>query len=443
MGNQKSLLMGKYFFSFFNIVAGEGKSTALFALLAFLWAFAVTSAQKFGDALFLQNIGAEGLPLTYQLSAAGLILLAIGLMYAFDSIPIHKIYMGLLSGTAGFYCIINLYIHHFASPETTWTWYAIRVCGTVIFAISVTCYWSFIDHFHDKHEAKRLYSLFSSSIFIGIISTGSLMNSGWITLHTLSILVATLLALTIGIIWYIERTVEHVHHEDDRIGAGAHNALPWREQLKTVITSRFTLLMISCNFMTYILLVITEYSYLSSFQSLFSAGTNLNGDSTPLSEFLGQWIAVSNVINLFIGLFLYSRVLQRFGLGSLILCTPLFLLITFSGWATSDALVFPIFGLFIVEGMLLVIDDSNFNLLLNEVPVKIKYKLRLAIESCFEPLGMFVSSLMLSLPHVNSKMLGLILSGLFLVIALLLRRHMGVRKTKRKEALLATVAMTH
>ena len=211
--------MAKYFFSFLNMKASEGRNTALFAFLAFLWAFAVTAAQKFGDALFLHHVGAEGLPLTYQLSACALITLAIGMMYAFGNVKIHRIYITLLSSTALFYIAASLYLYYFAGPETTWTWYAVRVFGTVIFAISVTCYWSFVDHFHNRSEAKRLYSLFSSSIFIGIISTGSLMKTGWMTFGTLSILISVLLIASIFIIRFIVKNVEHAHDEDDRISS--------------------------------------------------------------------------------------------------------------------------------------------------------------------------------------------------------------------------------
>ena len=104
------------------------------------------------------------------------------------------------------------------------------------------------------------------------------------------------------------------------------------------------------------------------------------------------------------------------------------------------SLAFPVMGLFVVEGMLLVIDDSNFNLLLNEVPMKIKYKLRLAIESCFEPMGMFVSSLLLSIPHVNSKVLGMVLSAVFLVIALFLRKRIQ-EKIRKPQAVTPVVSV--
>lgn len=428
--------MINYILRLVNITPGKEKNTALFALLAFLWAFAVTSAQKFGDSLFMHHIGAEGLPFTYQVSALGLIVLAGGLMYVFDRVRIHTIFITLLCSATFFYAASALYLYLTQATDSVGIWYAIRIFGTLIFAVSITGYWSFVDHYHDRSDARKLYSLYSSSIFIGIISTGSLMRSGLVTFETLAVLIGILLFTAIVIIRYLVSTVAHAHKEEDRIGSEAMQSVTWQEHIRLVITSPLTLLMISANFLTYVLLVITEYSYLSTFQSVFGTGIDALGDydfgNSTLTKFLGQWIVCANIINLIIGLFLYSRILARYGLGSLVVCTPIFLLITFFGWSSSQSLAFPVMGLFVVEGMLLVIDDSNFNILLNEVPVKIKYKLRLAIESCFEPAGMIVSSLLLEIPAVNSKVLGLALSSVFLCVALFLRHRYNSRPRKTK-----------
>ncbi len=58
-----------------------------------------------------------------------------------------------------------------------------------------------------------------------------------------------------------------------------------------------------------------------------------------------------------------------------------------------------------------------FNLLLNAVPNKLKYKIRVIIESFFEPVGMLTSALLLSFFQGHSKLLGLILAVCALGIA--------------------------
>lgn len=73
-----------------------------------------------------------------------------------------------------------------------------------------------------------------------------------------------------------------------------------------------------------------------------------------------------------------------------------------------------------MEGTLYVIDDSNFNLLLNAVPSRLKYKIRVMIESFFEPIGMLTSAMLLSFFQNQSKLLGLILAICSLCVALAL-----------------------
>jgi len=97
--------------------------------------------------------------------------------------------------------------------------------------------------------------------------------------------------------------------------------------------------------------------------------------------------------------------------------TPAVLFFIFSGWLFNDSLFFPVMGFFVVEGMLYVVDDCNFTLLLNGVPAKLKYKIRLIIESFFEPIGMLSSALLISFVKVDSRLLGLGLSALALAVA--------------------------
>ena len=303
---------------------------------------------------------------------------------------------------------------------------SIRIFGTVFFAIMMTCYWTFIDQYHHLQDAKRLYSLFSSTIFLGIAATGLIMRSGLIEFQHLTLIIIFLLIVTAGWIGKIAKGLSPVHDEHEQEGSLGFHIGSLRLLIRSILTSRFTLLLMVGNFLIYLLLVITEYNYLASFDHHFDAGhSGAQGgeEKAQLTLFLGQCLAGVSISNLIIGLFIYSRMVRRFGITSLMLFTPTILLFTFSGWQFSHSLVFPVMGLFVVEGTLYVIDDSNFNLLLNAVPSKVKYKIRVIIESFFEPIGMLTSAMLLSFSRIDSKKLGLVLAALALIVALLLRRH--------------------
>src|SRR5205085_10470526 len=82
----------------------------------------------------------------------------------------------------------------------------------------MTCYWTFIDQYHHLQDAKRLYCLFSSTIFLGAASTGLLMQSGLLVLDHLIIVMMILIACTYFWVQKIARDIPLVAHEDAQEG---------------------------------------------------------------------------------------------------------------------------------------------------------------------------------------------------------------------------------
>jgi HEAT repeat protein len=410
----------------FHIYPGEERNALLFACLGFLWAFGVTCGLKFADALFLIHVGAEYLPTAYTLTSFGMFGIAFILLYSFHKYTPYRIYRTTLLLGIAFYCFVWICLL-FEVKETTWFWYVLKLAGFFLFSVLMTCYWTFIDQYHHLQDAKRLYSLFSSMIFLGAASTGLLMRSGWLDLDHLILLIIGLLLSTYLWVRKIAKDVPVVAHEDsEQEGQIYEQGSSFKFLIQSILMSPFTLLLMTSNFLTYLLLVTTEYNYMFTFENYFaSQPVDLEGGGTEarLTLFLGQCLAAVSISNLIFGIFIYSRLVRRFGISSLLIITPILLIIAFTGWSISESLVFPLIGFFVVEGTLYVIDDSNFNLLLNAVPTKLKYKIRVMIESFFEPVGMLTSAVLLSFFQSQSKLLGLILAAVSLCIALVLRSH--------------------
>lgn len=417
--------MKGFFLKLFNIYSGEEKNAFLFAGLGFLWALGVTSGQKFADALFLLHVGADSLPIAYTITACVMMVLAAFLLKAFHVIPIHRIFIGaLLTGVIFYSGIFLCLLTNFGTYHREF-WFVLKIFGALLFAIVVTCFWTFIDQYFHLQAAKRLYSLFTSAVFLGLAFTGAIMRSGLIDFQNLTIVIIFLLLLACYRIRKIVHTLKPIHDEQSLEDSGEQGTSTIRSLLRSIMKSRFTLLLLTGNFLMFLFMVTTEYSYLSAFDRYFDPGITAvpgNEQKARLTIFLGQCIAGVSVINLFFGLFLYSRLVRRWGISNMLLCTPVVLFITFSGWLMDDILLFPLMGFFVVEGMLYIIDDNNFTLMLNAVPTKIKYRVRLIIESFFEPTGMLISSLLLTFAPIDSKKLGLILACFALVIAWLLRK---------------------
>lgn len=409
----------------FNVYPGEERNALRFAGLGFLWAFAITCGLKFADALFLLHIGAEELPKAYTLISCGMILIASLLLYGFHRVSSYVIFVTTLTVAISFYLFAFICLMFQLEDNGSWFWFMLKIAGTMFFSVLMTCYWTFIDQYHHLQDAKRLYSLFSSTIFLGVATTGLVMRSGVFTLPLLLLFIVGLFCVTLLWVRKIASSAPEILHEDaeaeDPTSGKSSNSL--RFLFRSILRSRFTLLLMASNLLIQLLLVITEYNYLSAFQERF-ASTLLptdEGTEAGLTQFLGNCLAVVSCFNVLFGLFVYSRLVRRFGISSLLVITPALLMLAFTGWSLVDSLIFPLIGFFVVEGTLYVIDDNNFNLLLNAVPSKVKYKIRVIIESFFEPIGMLTSAILLTLFQNQSKALGLLLATAALIIALALR----------------------
>ncbi|MCB1112116.1 MAG: hypothetical protein H7A37_07980 [Chlamydiales bacterium] len=416
--------MGTFVQKIFNLYPGEGKQAFLFSLLAFLWSFGITSALKFSDALFLIHVGSEHLPTVYLISSTGMIGLAIALLYIYHSIDIKKIFTTILLSAVIFYLGIYYCLIHNIGVESGWIWYLIRIVSFQYYTVLCTAYWTFIDQYHHIQDAKRMYVLFSSMIFLGVASTGATMRSGQFEYVEVIAIIVSLFFASATLVHYLSRTSHIVHEDPEQDSSSQHASNSLVSTLRQLASSKFTLLLMSCNFVIYLMWVTTEYNYFTAFDKAFVPAEISPEEgiaNADLTLFLGQITAIVSASNLLFGLFFYSRFLRRFGIGAMVLFTPILIVMAYVGWISFESLIFPILGFFVVEGTNYVLDDSNYNILLNAVPHRLKYKVRIFIESFFEPFGMLGSALLLSIPNINTLYLGFVLALMCLTIALALR----------------------
>ncbi len=413
--------MKKFVQNLFSIYPGEEKSALLFSILAFLWALTISSAVKFADAAFIIHVGAESLPTVYILTGSITIGLALFLLNAFQNIDTHKIFISVLSVSLTFYTFAAFCLWTGFSLDAPYIWFALRIIGYLSLTVILTCYWTFVDQYHHIQDAKRRYSLFTSAIFFGIATTGIIMRTGIITFPKMILFIIAGLAITIFWILMIHKNIPSVHNEQEHESFTSQEDHSLLALFRSIGSSPFTMFLMAGSFLTYLLLSNTEFNYMSSYENHFAQYTEDNSNP-ELTQFFGQVVAGISVVSIFIGLVFYPQTIRRYGVTSLLLFSPVVLLITFFGWTFSDWLIFPIIGNFMDEGAVYVIEDSNLNLMLNGVPAKVKYKIRLFIESFFEPFGALISGILLSMPFIHSKSLGLVLSLVACCVAIALRR---------------------
>lgn len=400
---------------FLGIHPSEKRKLLLFSLLGFAWSIASSSGIALSDAFFLKYVGSEALAITFAYTAIGMFCMSGILIYLYNRFDIDQIFFrALIIGILFYTGILGLALLGVtASP----LWIVFKMFGYFFHIAFLSLFFTFLDQFFELQNAKRVFSLLYSPIFLGMAVSGGILSLSVSSLGLFGILllIITVLIASLFLLKYISLSIEKITDDHQEFMVIKTSK---KELFKAIITSKFTILFLLGALVLHSVLVITEYQYMSGLEVAFS-----NRDPEELTCFLGRLYCWGSLVNIFFGVFLYGRLVKKVGLNNIILIVPLFFLTLFSGWLFSSHIFLPMMGFVAVEGVLNLLEDSNFNLLLNAVPLKLKNKIRITCESILEPLGLLISSVLLFLFQAHSRILGFSLSVLFLVITCLIRAY--------------------
>lgn len=400
---------------FLCIRPNEKKHAFFFAFLGFAWSIATSSGVALSDALLVKHIGAESLPLTFAITAVGIFCSSGIFFFLYNRMNINQIFVKWI------YVAIAFYLFYFSqvllgssSPVFFISFKALSYIAQLAF---FSCFWTFVDQYFELQNAKRIFGLLYSAIFLGMAVSGAILSlyenfRGMVGMMTL---VTGALVLSLFLIKHIQANFAKISDDHQEFVIAKTSG---RDLFKSIVTSPFTILLLLFCIILQFLIVITEYEYMFSLEKIL-AGGSANG----LTQFLGRLYFFGSLFNIFFGLFLYGRLIRNMGLNNVILIVPLFFCSLFFGWIFSVRIIFPIMGFLAVEGVLTLVEDNNFNLLLNAVPLRFKNKIRVVCESVIEPCGILMSSLLMIFFKEHSKTMGLAVSIIFLVVTLMMRAY--------------------
>jgi len=397
----------------FSVYRGEGKKAALFCLLTFLTALSIVCGVTLSDGLFLEQIGGGGIPLVFLLTAIGMLSGSALYFYSLHRFSIGQIALGLCALMASFYTSM------LCLPQVgPLFWYLLKAGCYIFLTVMWTALWTFIDQYYDLQDAKRLYGLFTACLV-----TGCAAGSGLVYLIVSSLSLSGMLLVALGsvcavaaAILVISKTQELV--PDDTLGDAAPRAEGRSivRVMRQILTSRFTLLLLLSSFLVEVLTAFTEFKYMDRLSTIFVSDHHL-------TLFLAKCRTAIYICNVVIGLFFYGRAVKRFGTSTLLMVPSLYFTFLFAVWPFDGGVLPAVLGLVAIEGVLYAIDDPNFNLLINAVPPKIKARVRVLIESFFEPLGLLISSVFLLCYQGNAIFIGLGVALLAVFVCTRLYRH--------------------
>lgn len=408
--------MGRALRKLFNLYPGEGRKAGLFLILGFLWSFGAFGALTLTEGLFLERLGASALPASYLITALLICALSGVLLFFSNRLSLDRLFLMVLALVCVIYLLFYLLLP-LGIAQSDLFWYILKAAGAAAPITLYIAFWAFIDEYYDLQDAKRCFCLFNAVLYLGDACAGGLISCilERVGAGIFFLIFATGIALSLPLVTFIKGQERILHSESHR----SENSPSLKELLRTIAASPFTLTLMLFYFLMQLIVITSEYNYMEAFDTAFSGA----GRGHELTAFLGTLACVVSLCNMLFGLFFYSRTVTRFGVNNMILIAPLFFLSLFSMWSWQETLLIALLAFIAREGMSYTLDDNNLLLLISGVPPRVKNQVRIVIESFFEPIGMLVSAALLLLLHKESKVLGLLLSGLALLVVLLVRMH--------------------
>lgn len=409
----------------FNLYPGEERRAGAFAILGYLWAVSSFGGLILTEALLLLHVGEEALPLSYIVTAGLFMLVTVGLLWVVEEFSPQQLLCGAAITGAAFYVYVSLHIAQGWVPDSQLAWVILKSVSYIFFVLLTMSYWAFVDEYHDLQDSKRLFVLFSSAIFLGSVTAGTLIGTSFLDAYQLALAMAALMLVSGVVALFVGRSQKQVYDDTSLEDRGA-DPIRFSALLRSIWSSPFTRLMLVTYLLMHIVQILTDYNVLSTFRQTFKqeVGFSREAADEPLTLFIGTVTAWVSCGNLLLGLFVYSRLVKRFGVSNMIAVLPACYLLLYAFWVMyTRSLVLAVAGFAIIEGLLYIVDDNTYNLCLNAVPSRMKNKIRILVESLFEPVGMVIAALLLWLPGFDSHSTALVLSAVCLVLALGMRRN--------------------
>ena len=364
---------------------GEGRIVLFLSSIAALGGFGLSIGRASSDALFFTQYGAAHLPQMFALIA--LVLIPFSLAYAafVDRLTPHRMFIHLL---LGFGAMVGV------------CWLGMTVAGGnigialyfiaygVISELLLTHFTHYVSDFFDAQQAKRLLPSVMAIFRLGAIMGGVFLGvagSGMATQDAALVWTLCLLA-TLGLVAWRHRG-EPITCPIKR-GHASTPVQMVREGLMFSRQSRLVRITALGVFLLIFLLSVQEYLVGTIFSQRYP-------DEHQLTEFFGWFSAIINTCVLVIQLFLFGRLLRRFGLKTMNLVYPFTTLLSFGLMTISAGYLTAVLGRINAVGVLPGVRNTVAGFFFHALPGYMQGRAHALIAGLVLPLGLLVSALFL------------------------------------------------
>lgn len=404
----------------FRVNRGEWPKLVQFGLFGFLLQMGLGIGFSAGDAAFLSHVGADKLPVIFMLTPLVMlfytgIFSVLMVRYSID----QMVTMTLLLLVAGGLTLWALLGSTGGNPTL---YYALKLYLAMWYIGIYSLFWNYTDAYFDIQDAKRLFPLFAAFCALGTAAGAMIVSltAAVIPIHGFMALWAAIALATIPLARMLGRRWQQIAENDADAGDEPQGV---RAQLTMLAnsfrTSRYTVALTATLFVTLLMTNLAEFQY----STVLQAGRS----EAQLAALFGALYAGSNIFNLIVCLFVFNRLVSRFGVRNVAFILPLTYFATFGLFFLSGGYAAAIAAFFAYHAVLTSIEYNNQNLLFNAVPSAIKRPLRTVIEGMCEPLASLIAGAFLLYAATRLDLrelsgIGVILGAALIAVVVLLRQ---------------------
>ena len=293
-------------FKVLNLRTGEGYRTLLLFVFYTLMSMGIMWLEVSSAALFLDQYGADRLPLIYIFTA--LVGVSLGSIYSWLQrlMPLRRVIVliALLMTLPIFLFRIGLDVALWAPP----TIFAMRLWMEAITNLNELNLSVLANQLFNIRELKRTFPLISSGNLVADVLSGFTLFAllGFLDVQSVINLVLGIMLVATGVLFYISSTYEHAFPDSKRRAVEVSNANFSARRLRKLIR-RYVLLLLSFFIIAQMLMYLVEYQYLHQL-------TVRNFSVDDMARFLGIFTGVLGLMELITQLFTSSRLIERLGL---------------------------------------------------------------------------------------------------------------------------------
>ena len=385
--NQRKLL------DLFNLQKGEGKMVVLLIGLALFEGISNATARTTTYALFLTVFDAQTLPYTYIAIAVFATLVSYIYLKLTERYPLGKI---LIANSAFIvFLLLGLWLGE-TLIEGRWVAFMMPIVFGILNTLMITAYWGMIGRVFNIQQSKRLTGLIATGDTIAFMLGGFLMPFLVSWVGAVNVLLVS--AITMIVAWALLYFVVRMFAAQLNIAPKTTSETPGDQKpAESVLKSNYVRLI----FALFIIFIVGIYIVDNTFYALAEIKFP---DADQLASFVGVFWGVSSALILVMQAFVSGRVMVRYGVGVVMMLTPVVLAIESGSMAivgTLFGVTSILFWLAVTANLSRIIldatDQAAVNVLYQPLPTDLRTQAQTMVNGIFYPVSIGLAGVLLLL----------------------------------------------